>query len=231
MRQDQSRMEGYGRGRQEQCGAAESGRSNPSCSGFSTNCGAVEALINHESPHGASVTFSRAKRNAGEPDGLRRTVTRSVVPSGLSAMLVRSAGAGCQPVKSLLSSMTTLRPLSWSGRLASDGVFGAWIPALPAGRIVSYNITATDSAGGSTTSPTGNYTVSATPPAADFRATALISGSSVSLQWPATPGVSYSVQWSNDLTHWTNVLVGQTGSWIDPSVPASGGRRFYRVVR
>ena len=115
--------------------------------------------------------------------------------------------------------------------LAGDGIYGALIPVLPAGAVVTYSITATDSNGGVSTSTTaGTYTVSATTPAANFTATATASASNVIIQWPSQVGINYSVQWSADLLTWNNIPVGQTATWTDTT--ATGvPRRFYRVSR
>jgi hypothetical protein len=115
--------------------------------------------------------------------------------------------------------------------LAGDGVFGAFIPVMPGGTNVSYSITATDNAGGTTTAPSASYTVTPTAPAGNFFATAELTGSSVVIQWPAQPGFTYSVQWSEDLIHWNNVPVGQTGTWTDLNITGPARKRFYRVMR
>jgi len=114
---------------------------------------------------------------------------------------------------------------------AGDGVFGAILPVMPGGTHISYAVTATDHAASTTTAPSASYSISPTAPAPNFTATAQLTGSSVLIQWPAQPGVSYSIQSSHDLQHWTNVPVGQTGTWTDVNASEPGGMRFYRVVR
>ncbi len=115
--------------------------------------------------------------------------------------------------------------------LPGDGVFGAFIPAKPGGTVMTYAIKAEDRAGNITTAPTESYTVNATAPGEPFLATAQASGSDVTVRWPAQPGFRYSVQWSDDLLHWTNVPVGEASAWTDSSISASAAKRFYRVVR
>ena len=115
--------------------------------------------------------------------------------------------------------------------LANDGQFGGTIPVQPAGTVVNYTITASDNNNGTTTSPDASYNVSAVTPPANFTATAHVSGTDVIVQWPAQSGISYSVQWSDDLRRWANVPVGQSGTWTDAGIPASVSKRFYRVVR
>lgn len=118
-----------------------------------------------------------------------------------------------------------------SDGLPNDGQFGGTIPVQSAGTVVNYTLTATDNNNGTTTTPNASYTVSAVTPPANFVATAHISGPDVIVQWPAQSGISYSVQWSEDLMHWNNVPVGQTGRWTDTGIPAPVSKRFYRVVR
>lgn len=114
--------------------------------------------------------------------------------------------------------------------LPNDGQFGGTLPVQPAGTVVNYTLTATDNNNGTTTTPNASYTVSAVTPPANFIATAHISGTDVIVQWPAQSGISYSVQWSDDLRRWTNVPVGQSGAWADVNASAAS-RRIYRVVR
>jgi len=115
---------------------------------------------------------------------------------------------------------------------AGDGRFGATIPVQPAGTVLNYTLTAADSNGGSTTSnPPGTFTVSPVTPAANFTASATLSGNTVTLQWPAQSGISYAVQWSDDLIRWSSTAVGQTGTWTDPNTPPPAVKRFYRVAR
>jgi hypothetical protein len=116
--------------------------------------------------------------------------------------------------------------------VAGDGIYGGLIPVQSAGTTISYTIGATDSNGSTAAaSYTGSYTVSAITPAANFLATASMAGNSVIVQWPSQSGISYSVQWSEDLLHWTNVPVGQTNTWTDSAATSGVGRKFYRVMR
>ncbi len=115
--------------------------------------------------------------------------------------------------------------------LAGDGIFGGTIPVRPAGTVVNYTLTATDNNGGFTSTTAATYTVSAVTPATNFLATASLSGNTVTLLWPAQPGISYAAQWSDDLIHWTSVPVGQTGTWSDTGIPGTVRKRFYRVMR
>jgi len=115
---------------------------------------------------------------------------------------------------------------------AGDGIYGAMIPVRPAGTVVSYGITVTDSNGAVTTSTAaGTYTVNATTPPANFTATATVTGGNAVIQWPSQPGISYSVQWSDDLIHWHNIPVGLTNTWTDTAAITTYPRRFYRVMR
>ena len=57
-----------------------------------------------------------------------------------------------------------------------------------------------------------------------------ITGGNVTLTWPTQSGINYSVQWSDDLVHWTDIFLGTTGTWTDVTA-ASATRRFYRVSR
>ena len=115
--------------------------------------------------------------------------------------------------------------------LAGDGIFGAAIPVQTAGTTVSYSLSVTDSNGSTTTSSaSGTYTVSAITPPASFSAAASRTGSNVTITWPSQSGIGYSVQWSADLIHWSNIPVGQTNTWTDTTA-GSVLRRFYRVMR
>jgi hypothetical protein len=54
-------------------------------------------------------------------------------------------------------------------------------------------------------------------------------GSDIRIRWSANPGVSYVVEWSEDMASWTKVPVGQVSEWTDAN---AGGceKRFYRVL-
>lgn len=72
------------------------------------------------------------------------------------------------------------------------------------------------------------------PPAPGFAISSVTrTGSSVTLTWPSEPGVSYTVQRSENLTTWTAagtvVAQGSTVTWTDNA--ATQPRYFYRVVR
>ena len=54
------------------------------------------------------------------------------------------------------------------------------------------------------------------------------SGDEVTIKWNNRAGISYVVQWSADLENWTDVPVGETGSWID-TVGGLSGHKYYRV--
>jgi hypothetical protein len=115
--------------------------------------------------------------------------------------------------------------------LAGDGLYGASIPVLPAGTVVTYGITATDSNGGVTTTAAGlGYTVSGVTPV-PLNAAVSITGTNVVVQWNAQAGLSYSVQRSTDLVTWTNLPVGPTNLWTDSGALLTAPRRFYRVMR
>jgi hypothetical protein len=115
--------------------------------------------------------------------------------------------------------------------LAGDGIYGAAIPVQTAGSMVTYSVKVTDSNGSVTTSSTsGTYTVSGVTPPSIFTAAASRSGSDVIVTWPSQAGISYSVQWSDDLIHWMNLPVGQTNTWTDTTA-GSVLQRFYRTMR
>ena len=121
-------------------------------------------------------------------------------------------------------------------RAAGDGVYGGMIPAFPTGTTLSYYLTASDPAGLTAFSP-------ATPPATVY-SYALGAGTNVSpalagsrvgsqwqLGWDAQTGIVYTVQWSEDLIHWTNgPVVGSTNLWLDLEADSTMGKRFYRLV-
>ena len=116
--------------------------------------------------------------------------------------------------------------------LAGDGIYGAQIPVRTAGTTITYSLSATDSNGSTTTSAAAaSYTVSTVTPPANFTATATPSGNNVTIQWPTQAGISYSVQTSEDLINWTNVPVGQVGTWTDTGALGAAPKRFYRVMR
>ena len=52
-------------------------------------------------------------------------------------------------------------------------------------------------------------------------------GTDTTILWLPRPGESYTVLWSTDLETWTEVYVGETGSWTDTDVTSQ--RRFYRL--
>jgi hypothetical protein len=115
--------------------------------------------------------------------------------------------------------------------LAGDGVYGAAIPVQTAGKVITYNLSVTDSNGSTTTSTTaGTYTVSAVTPVSFNAAAAQVSGGHVIITWPTQSGLSYSVQWSPDLAQWFDIPVGQVSTWTDTTA-SSTTRRFYRVSR
>lgn len=116
--------------------------------------------------------------------------------------------------------------------LAGDGVYGAAIPVQAAGKTITYSLSVTDSNGSTTTSTTsGTYTVSSVTPPVSFAASASsVTGGNVTITWPTQSGIGYSVQWSPDLLHWTDIPFGQTGTWTDTTA-GSATRRFYRVSR
>lgn len=62
-------------------------------------------------------------------------------------------------------------------------------------------------------------------------ATARIQNNRVVLEWQSGPGVLYSVQWSDDLTRWTRLAVGEVNNWQDPDLSTLFPKRFYRVYR
>ena len=53
----------------------------------------------------------------------------------------------------------------------------------------------------------------------------------MTIQWPTRAGISYSVQTSEDLITWTNIPVGQFGTWKDTGALGGAAKRFYRVMR
>ena len=53
-------------------------------------------------------------------------------------------------------------------------------------------------------------------------------GNDITVNWSATPGKSYTVQWSTNLVDWTDVSVGQADTWTDTDV--SETNKFYRVI-
>ena len=115
--------------------------------------------------------------------------------------------------------------------LAGDGIYGAAIPVQTAGKTITYNISVTDSNGGTTTTTTpGTYTVSSVTPVSFNAAAAQAAGGNVTITWPTQSGLSYSVQWSPNLLQWTNIPVGAVGTWTDTTA-GSTTRRFYRVSR
>ena len=115
--------------------------------------------------------------------------------------------------------------------LAGDGVYGAAIPVQAEGKVITYNLSVTDSNGSITTSTTaGTYTVSAVTPVSFNAAAAQVSGGNVTITWPTQSGLSYSVQWSHDLAQWFDIPIGQVGTWTDTTA-SSTTRRFYRVSR
>ncbi len=116
--------------------------------------------------------------------------------------------------------------------IAGDGVFGAQIPVQTAGKTITYSLSVTDSNGSTTTSAAAaSYIVSAITPPANFTATATRSGNNVIIQWPTQAGISYSVQTSDNLINWTNIPVGQVGTWTDTGAILTTPKRFYRVMR
>ncbi len=116
--------------------------------------------------------------------------------------------------------------------LAGDGLYGAQIPVRAAGTTITYSVSVTDNNGSTTTSAAAaSYTVSAITPPANFTATATPAGNSVTIQWPTQAGISYSVQTSEDLINWTNIPVGQVGTWTDSGAIGAAAKRFYRVMR
>jgi parallel beta-helix repeat protein len=54
-------------------------------------------------------------------------------------------------------------------------------------------------------------------------------GNDVVIYWNALSGVSYTVQWSDDMSTWNDVLVGETDNWTDIG-GALESQRYYRVV-
>ena len=53
-------------------------------------------------------------------------------------------------------------------------------------------------------------------------------GSDVTIRWNASPGVSYTAQWSTDMETWNDVVVGVTDNWTDIG-GALESERYYRV--
>jgi len=116
--------------------------------------------------------------------------------------------------------------------IAGDGIFGAEVPLRAAGTTITYSLGVTDSNGSTTTSvAAASYTVSAITPPTNFAATLTANGSALTIQWPSQAGISYSVQTSEDLINWTNIPVGQVGTWTDPGAIGAAAKRFYRVMR
>ena len=119
---------------------------------------------------------------------------------------------------------------------AGDGSYGGMIPAFSSGTTVSYYLTANDTVGLSTSSPSGapisiySYAVTSNTNASPI-VSGTMSGGNLVLQWNSQPGYAYTVQWSDDLITWTNSLVvGQTNSWIDISPTITVPKRFYRLL-
>ena len=119
---------------------------------------------------------------------------------------------------------------------AGDGTYGGLIPAFSSGTTVSYYLTATDTVGLSTSSPSGapasiySYAVTSNTNASPIVA-GTMSGGNLVVQWNSQPGCVYTVQWSDDLIAWTNSLVvGQTNSWSDISPTITVPKRFYRLL-
>ena len=78
------------------------------------------------------------------------------------------------------------------------------------------------------------YSYSIPAPSATYTNIALagsISGSNLVLQWHSQPGFSYTVQWSDDLVTWNDIVVGQTNTWMDTNSIISAPKRFYCVIR
>ena len=53
-------------------------------------------------------------------------------------------------------------------------------------------------------------------------------GSTVTIFWNPLRGMSYIVEWSEDMSSWTQVPVGQVGEWTDTNV-GRYAKKFYRV--
>ena len=56
----------------------------------------------------------------------------------------------------------------------------------------------------------------------------VVEGNSAKIHWNQKPNTAYIVEWSEDMSSWTQVPVGQVGEWTDTN---AGGyvRKFYRV--
>ena len=54
------------------------------------------------------------------------------------------------------------------------------------------------------------------------------SGNDITVYWNAVPGIRYVVEWSENMSSWTQVLVGQAGEWTDINAGVYT-KKFYRV--
>lgn len=112
-----------------------------------------------------------------------------------------------------------------------DGIYGARIPTMTAGRLVTLSLLAIDSVGLQTllTAPASYRVFEGVPEPIQLRIEETPSGPL--LDWNSQPGFMYGVERSVDLRHWTPVMVGQTNTWIDSEAVASPNTRFYRIHR
>ena len=101
---------------------------------------------------------------------------------------------------------------------ASDGVYGATIPAQSAGTTVSYTITATDSASG-TANASGSYTVAtAAPVLAVTPATTLSSAGAAGSSNYSPSSITYTL--TNSGTGTMSWTAGKTAAWLNLSSTA-----------
>lgn len=144
------------------------------------------------------------------------SLTPGQLVNGLSIRFLFTGGGtgdtGAFNVDQITASVTSgptpvVIPMTTSG----GGIYHATMPAQPAGDTVSYFVTATDSAGGSTADATYSYAVraSATPPS--------ITGTS---QYPATPTAGAPV-WITTLPVDDSALTSMTLTYIAGSAPVT----------
>jgi hypothetical protein len=124
---------------------------------------------------------------------------------------------------------------------AGDGIYGAEIPAFPAGATVSYYITAADSQGMFSTEPGGapgsvnSFTTSAGVPAPVLMALRM-TPAGMQLSWASLPNRNYAVlhKATLDAPAWTNIATsastGEVTTFIDADVTRLGLPQGYYWV-
>ena len=102
---------------------------------------------------------------------------------------------------------------------AGDGVFGATIPAFPAGTTVPYSISATDSLGGTAASGSASYTVVTAAPSLAVTSSLPLSASGNAGGLFTPSSITYTI--SNNGTGSVNWTASKTANWL--TLSASGG--------